>query len=160
MDNEKALRVDGTDRLDDRPPVMDLPPNYDQSNHPTVRFEPLRTEQPRPCRRTSEISSILPRYSVARYGIYGSEEEYLVALRAWAEEKSYVRLGEKTALTGFYGKKTMEDYKSQPGLWGHRKKEKDNGQGRGNEVNGGQEKRGTRKTYQDRAGAGPTEEEE
>ncbi|KAL8825861.1 MAG: hypothetical protein Q9170_007631 [Blastenia crenularia] len=50
-----------------------------------------------------------------RYGNYATEEEYLAALREWAEEKSYVVLGGKTALTGFYGRETMRDYASREG---------------------------------------------
>ena len=49
-----------------------------------------------------------PAYTpAARYHGYASEEEYLAALRAWAEEKLYMRPGDKSALVGFYGGETM-----------------------------------------------------
>jgi hypothetical protein len=55
------------------------------------------------------------------YRGFPSEAAYLAALRAWAEEKEYVQFD--TALIGWYGRKTKEDYLSQPGL-GLRKKAK------------------------------------
>jgi hypothetical protein len=55
------------------------------------------------------------------YRGFPSEADYLAALRAWAKEKEYVQFD--TALIGFYGRKTQEDYLSQPGL-GLRKKAK------------------------------------
>ena len=48
------------------------------------------------------------------YRGFPSEDHYLAALRAWAAEKEYVQLD--TALVGWYGKKTKEDYLNQPGL--------------------------------------------
>ena len=55
------------------------------------------------------------------YRGFPSEADYLAALHAWAKEKEYVQFD--TALIGFYGRKTQEDYLSQPGL-GLRKKAK------------------------------------
>jgi hypothetical protein len=55
------------------------------------------------------------------YRGFPSEAEYLAALRAWAKEKEYVQFD--TALIGWYGRKTKEDYLNQPGL-GLRKKAK------------------------------------
>lgn len=55
------------------------------------------------------------------YRGFPSEADYLAALRAWAKDKEYVQFD--TALIGFYGRKTQEDYLSQPGL-GLRKKAK------------------------------------
>jgi hypothetical protein len=48
------------------------------------------------------------------YRGFRSEADYLAALRAWAQEKQYVQLD--TALIGWYGQKTKEDYLNQPGL--------------------------------------------
>ncbi|KAL8721135.1 MAG: hypothetical protein Q9225_002118 [Loekoesia sp. 1 TL-2023] len=96
------------------PPSHDLPPQYEPPRTHTARLQMPPPEEPR-ARNGLDNESILPRYSVARYGIYGSEEEYLAALRAWVEEKSYVRLDDKTALTGFYGKETMQDYANRAG---------------------------------------------
>jgi hypothetical protein len=56
------------------------------------------------------------------YRGFPSEEDYLAALRAWAKDKEYVQFD--TALIGFYGRKTKEDYINQPGL-GLRKKAKE-----------------------------------
>lgn len=112
----------GLDNLTLSPPSHDLPPQYEPPRTHTARFSPLPPEEARARTTDSETESILPPYSVARYGIYGSEEEYLAALRAWVEQKSYVRLDEKTALTGFYGKETMQDYANRSGPRSSRKK--------------------------------------
>jgi hypothetical protein len=48
------------------------------------------------------------------YRGFPSEAAYLAALRAWAAEKEYVQMD--TALIGWYGRKTKEDYLNQPGL--------------------------------------------
>ncbi|MCJ1409797.1 hypothetical protein MMC19_003880 [Ptychographa xylographoides] len=64
----------------------------------------------------------LPPYSASRWGNYGSEAEYLAALRAWVEDKQYVAPAEgKNGLTGFYGTKSMDYYASRPGLGSARK---------------------------------------
>ena len=48
------------------------------------------------------------------YRGFPSEAAYLAALRSWAADKEYVQMD--TALVGWYGKKTREDYLNQPGL--------------------------------------------
>lgn len=69
-----------------------------------------------PSQSTREISdtasTIVPLETP--YRGFPSEEDYLAALRAWAEEKKYIQLD--TALIGWYGQKTKEDYLKQPGL--------------------------------------------
>lgn len=65
-----------------------------QSPAPTARRETLATATPQP------------------YRGFPSEAHYLAALRAWAEEKKYIRYD--TGLKGFYGERTVEEYASQP----------------------------------------------
>lgn len=68
-----------------------------------------------------------PRYG--SLGQYRSEEAYLNDLRAWVESKQYFSPGEvadngSRTLEGFYGKTTMDEYASRPGLrTRHRKRE-------------------------------------
>ncbi|KAL9594119.1 MAG: hypothetical protein Q9219_007209 [cf. Caloplaca sp. 3 TL-2023] len=107
--------------LDHSPTSQDLPPRYEPPAQRTDHYQSLPPEQSRP----SRDGTVPPCYSVARYGIYASEEEYLAALRAWVEEKSDVRLDDRTALTGFYGKETMQDYANRPGLRSDRKKKRE-----------------------------------
>ncbi|KAL2041972.1 hypothetical protein N7G274_005160 [Stereocaulon virgatum] len=59
----------------------------------------------------ADAQSLLPPYSppASSYRGHNSEADYLAALRAWAEEKTFVQPDEKCALPGFYGKKTMEE---------------------------------------------------
>lgn len=57
-------------------------------------------------------STIIP--PATSYRGFPSEADYLAALRAWAEERQYIQLD--TALVGWYGTKTKEDYLSKPGL--------------------------------------------
>lgn len=58
----------------------------------------------------SIASSVLPSYSTAtRYGIYDNEQAYLAALRAWAEEKQWVRVADgETEIHGVYGDECLE----------------------------------------------------
>ena len=57
----------------------------------------------------SVANSNLPDYTNAtRYG-NRSEEEYLAALRAWAEEKQYVQLDKMGGLPGFYGNEDLKE---------------------------------------------------
>ena len=44
-----------------------------------------------------------------RYHGHSSEEEYLAALRAWAEEKQYVQLDKNGGLHGFYGHEELQE---------------------------------------------------
>lgn len=78
-----------------------------------VPLSPSTTEIP-------DVASIIVPMQTPYRG-FPSEADYLAALRAWAKEKEYVQFD--TALIGFYGRKTQEDYLSQPGL-GLRKKAK------------------------------------
>ena len=69
-----------------------------------------------PSQSTTEIpdtaSIVVPMQTP--YRGFPSEADYLAALRAWAEDKQYIQLD--TALIGWYGKKTTEDFLNQPGL--------------------------------------------
>lgn len=57
----------------------------------------------------SVATSNPPNYaSAVRYG-HRSEEEYLAALRAWAEEKQYVQLDKNGGLIGFYGQEELQE---------------------------------------------------
>ena len=61
---------------------------------------------------TSIASSTLPppyQPQTRRYGVHKSEDEYLAALRAWAEEKQWVEVNGSGALNGFYGDECLED---------------------------------------------------
>lgn len=64
------------------------------------------------------------------YKGFPSEEEYLEALRAWAESKKYLQFDR--TLVGFYGATTMQEYASRPGVeigwkkkWNERKARKE-----------------------------------
>ncbi|MCJ1286946.1 hypothetical protein MMC26_006293 [Xylographa opegraphella] len=87
---------------------------------------PSYHHHPPPPRTTSPPSlRSLPAYTPSRWGNYASEADYLAALRAWVEEKQYVSAaapGERHALVGFYGAKTMSDYAG--GVGGGKKKER------------------------------------
>lgn len=52
---------------------------------------------------------------------FKSREAYLAALNEFAESKLYMPAGDHT-LHGWYGEKTMDDYKNRPGLRDDRKK--------------------------------------
>ena len=58
---------------------------------------------------TSQLPSYANTTAANRYGIHRNEEEYLAALRAWAEEKQYVQLDKKGGLPGFYGNEELKD---------------------------------------------------
>ena len=97
------------------PPSSDvdaLPPSYEPAPGPRPRVH-FREDQLPPQKETDN-ESLLPTYSAAKYGIYGSEAEYLAALKAWVQEKAFVEPSE-TTLVGFYGKTTMEEYANKPG---------------------------------------------
>ena len=71
-----------------------------------------------------------PSQSPQPYRGFPSEAAYLAALSEWAEHKKYIYYD--TALSGFYGKKTMQEYASQPGVelglrkkWKARKQKKE-----------------------------------
>ena len=86
------------------------PPSY---SHPQNPIPPPTTRRVRFSTDTDN-TSLLPSYSAAKYGAFSSEAEYLSALRAWAEEKTYLDAGDK-GLVGFYGRETMEGYIARPG---------------------------------------------
>lgn len=47
--------------------------------------------------------------------LFKTEEEYMAALREWAEEKKFVKIGDgDTQLKGFYGERTMSEYAKRP----------------------------------------------
>ena len=55
----------------------------------------------------------------------------MAALREWAEEKKYVTIGDgSTELTGFYGKKTMNDYIAEGEGLGFRSRRRKGGKGK------------------------------
>lgn len=56
---------------------------------------------------------------------FGSREEYLAALHEFAESKLYMPAGEHT-IYGWYGEKTMDDYKNRPRLRDGRYRRKKN----------------------------------
>ncbi|RMD39598.1 hypothetical protein DV735_g5537, partial [Chaetothyriales sp. CBS 134920] len=53
---------------------------------------------------------------------FGSEEEYLKALREWIESKTYYE--SDAQLHGWYGTKTKQDYLSEPSIFGERRARK------------------------------------
>ncbi|CAF9937301.1 MAG: hypothetical protein ALECFALPRED_007165 [Alectoria fallacina] len=57
----------------------------------------------------TDDASLLPAYTPAKYRGHATEEEYLAALRAWAEEKLYTQPADKSTLVGFYGAETMKE---------------------------------------------------
>lgn len=95
------------------------PPSFE--SHFNEYYQPrTRDFQPQPAPETASLrdgdnQSLLPPYTEARYGKYGSEAEYLAALRRWVEAKSCERPGDSDPLFGFYGQKTMNDYANQDG---------------------------------------------
>jgi len=61
----------------------------------------------------ADTGSILPPYSASKYGRHKNEDEYLAALRAWAEEKTFATVDPRGGLTGFYGAETMDERKAK-----------------------------------------------
>ncbi|KAM0804381.1 hypothetical protein BDR22DRAFT_885641 [Usnea florida] len=83
------------------PPLTDDPPPF--SSHPEYHTSP-------PPSTDTDTASVLPAYTPAKYrGHHATEEEYLAALRAWAEEKMYTQPADKSTLVGFYGQETMKE---------------------------------------------------
>lgn len=80
---------------------------------PTNPFRPPQNnlnQQSLPRHSTdTDNASLLPAYTPARYRGHATEEEYLAALRAWAEEKLYTEPADKSTLVGFYGAETMKE---------------------------------------------------
>jgi hypothetical protein len=78
-----------------------------------------RTPRAQSPSRSSQVTDYERRDTIAEskptrrpYKGFASEEEYLEALREWAEQKKYIT--HDTMLTGFYGKTTMQEYASRP----------------------------------------------
>lgn len=80
---------------------------------PTNPFRPPQStlnQQSLPRHSTdTDSASLLPAYTPAKYRGHATEEEYLAALRAWAEEKLYTQPADKSTLVGFYGAETMKE---------------------------------------------------
>ena len=85
-------------------PVVSAAPNNRRATQ--VTENPLSDD----AETTSIASSTMPPpYTHGRrYGVHQSEEEYLAALRAWADERQWVQLGDG-GLHGFYGDECLED---------------------------------------------------
>jgi hypothetical protein len=80
-----------------------------------------RTPRAQSPSRQSQINGYDRRDTIAEstparrpYKGFPSEEEYLAALKAWAEEKKYIQ--HDTMLTGFFGNTTMQELASRPGV--------------------------------------------
>ena len=112
-DNQSSDAEPSTNSPNSDPPEYYAPPaSTAQPNARRVRFS---TPPPSPPPASDpDNTSLLPSYSAAKYGNYTSEADYLAALRAWAEEKTFVEPGD-TGLIGFYGETTMEGYIQRPG---------------------------------------------
>ena len=61
--------------------------------------------------------------TASRQPAHRNEEEYLAALRAWAEEKQYVQLDRNGGLPGFYGSEELKERAER--MKKERKEEKD-----------------------------------
>lgn len=121
---------------------------------PTNPFRPPQNNLDQQSRRshdnstdTTDNASLLPAYTPARYRGHASEEEYLAALRAWADEKLYTQPADKSTLVGFYGAETMKERiaKAPPPLKmriGRKRRGEKVGEGAGDEGRGVQEDEG------------------
>jgi len=93
----------------------------DDSITPTQSTTQLNTEAPNADSEPAPESK-----TPTPYRGFPSEEAYLAALRNWAMEKEgYIKFD--TALVGWQGRKTMDDYVNQPGMefaWRTRMKER------------------------------------
>ncbi|KAF6226209.1 hypothetical protein HO133_009075 [Letharia lupina] len=112
------------------PPANDDPPSFD--SHPefyapaarqrtrlqsapnlpptdsSPRGSPTNPFRP-PQNNLNQQSQDTDAYTPAKYRGHATEEEYLAALRAWAEEKLYTQPADKSTLVGFYGAETMKE---------------------------------------------------
>ena len=96
------------------PPPPQNPPDYSAPSSASIRRVQFHSPPPS-LRSEADNESLLPSYAIAaKYGKYGSEDKYLAALKAWAEQQTYIEPGD-TALEGFYGKMTIQDYIDRPG---------------------------------------------
>lgn len=103
---------------------QDPPPSFDShtefyspSEHIRSRIQGQATRPANPFSENAETASLapstvapsLPPYASVQYGIHRNEEEYLKAMRAWAEEKQYIQYNENGCLPGFFGKESLDD---------------------------------------------------
>ena len=94
-----------------------------ESGATTPRASMCDNEIPKagPDRAGTHSSATHSRQRYGSLGQYQSEEAYLNDLRAWIEAKKYFSPGElatggNRTLEGFYGRTTMDEYASRPGL--------------------------------------------
>lgn len=94
-------------------PAPVLPTRDPPRGSPTNPFRPPQNNlnQQSVSRNSTDTdnASLLPAYTPAKYHGHATEEEYLAALRAWAEEKMYTQPADKSTLVGFYGAETMKE---------------------------------------------------
>lgn len=128
--------TDRTESISSQPPVYanadeharETPPSFPSATDlpeyyaPPLASEAVNRDEKTPAgpRAAPDNASLLPGYTPTKFGKYGrykDEEEYLEALRDWADDRQYTSLkddkGRETTLEGFYGAKTMHDYEVQ-----------------------------------------------
>lgn len=93
----------------DRTPRARSPASSVRHVEADTRSKIPANQQPYPRRDTMADPSSVP----APYRGFPSEAQYLAALNQWAESKKYIETTD-TALIGFYGATTMEEYASRP----------------------------------------------
>ena len=129
-------------------PTVDSSSSSSPRGSPTNPFRPPQnTLNQQSLRRDSadtDNASLLPAYTPAKYRGHATQEEYLAALRAWAEEKLYTQPADKSTLVGFYGSETMKERtaRAPPPLKmriGRKRKGSKAGEGVGQEGQGGPE---------------------
>ena len=89
-------------------PDFYAPSTFEQSDEPSAFPSP----PPSP-RGEANTEPVKPADSQPRHGKFQNEEEYLAALKAWAETKMYME--PERGLVGFYGKETIQDIINRPG---------------------------------------------
>jgi len=79
-------------------------------------FRPVSSCEHSPAPASTRTSSIASAETLVspEYRGFASKDAYLEALRVWVEEQMHFQAD--VQMTGFYGKTTMEEYKSRPGL--------------------------------------------
>lgn len=100
---------------------------------------PPSSRSSRPASIAPSISSVLSDATTITAPVheqrgFKSREAYLAALNEFAESKLYMPTGDHT-LHGWYGTKTMDDYKKRPGLREGRKKRRTSQAGENDDVN-------------------------
>lgn len=119
-------------QLNAPPPFSPDPPPYHAPplpSHRNVRFQSPPADPPRDA---PDNHSLLPPYTLRKeqYKGYKSEEDYLAALKAWAEDKALMQPGEKNGLEGFYGRETMQECIAKNPRLRERKEKRGEGEGR------------------------------